>query len=138
MEPLDLTTRRPRKARDEVAGIVFLPRSIDKARAALPGGALGDYTIPGFTEMMLERFGITVDDFIAAVRNAKTDEDVAAWVKSHAVPGGVQAWVDYATNREIYNGNRAEAIADYPFLADHPELVYSLDFLDYQDEHGID
>ena len=67
MEPLDLTTRRPRKARDEVAGIVFLPRSIDKARASLPGGTLGEYTRPGFTATMLKHFGITVDAFIAAV-----------------------------------------------------------------------
>ncbi len=138
MESLDLTTSRPRKARDEVDGIVFLPRSIDKARALLPGGAIGDYTIPGFTATMLERFGISTDDFIAAVRDAATDGDVAAWVRSHAVPGGVQAWVDFATKREIYNGDRAEAIADYPWLADHPELVYSLDFLDYQEQHGID
>ena len=41
------------------------------------------------------------------------------------------------TRREIYNGDRAEAIADNPWLADHPELVYSIDFLDYVDEHGI-
>jgi hypothetical protein len=138
MEPLDLTTGRPRKARDEVAGVVFLPRSIDKARAMLPGGALGDYTIPGFTEAMLERFVITVDDFVAAVRDAAGDDEVAAWVKEHAVPGGVQSWIDFATKREIYKGDRAEAIADYPWLADHPELVYSLDFLDYQEAHGLD
>jgi hypothetical protein len=138
MTPLDLTTSRPRKARDAVAGIVFLPRSIDKARATLPGGRLGDYTIPGFTETMLKNCGITVDDFVAAVRDAATDDDVAAWVRSHATPGGVDAWIDFANNREIYNGDRAEAIADYPYLADHPELVYSLDFLDYQEAHGLD
>ncbi len=138
MEPLDLTASRPRKARAEAAGIVFLQSSIDKARAMLPGGALGDYTIPGFTEAMLNKFGISVDDFVAEVRTAASDDDVAAWVKSRAVPGGVQAWIDFATKREIYNGDRAEAVADYPWLAEHPELVYSLDFLDYQEEHGID
>ena len=138
MQPLDLSTARPRKARAAVDGIVFLPRSIDKARAMLPGGNIADYTIPGFTETMLENFGIGVDDFVAAVRDASTDDDVAAWVRAHAVPGGVDAWIAFATNREIYNGDRAEAIADYPYLADHPELVYSLDFLDYNEEHGLD
>jgi hypothetical protein len=137
MEPLDLTTSRPRKARDEVAGIVFLPRSIDKARASLPGGALGEYTIPGFTETMLKHFGITVNDFTAAVGDAANDDAVATWVKEHAVPGGVQSWIDFATNREIYNGDRADAINDFPWLADHPELVYTLDFLDYQEAHGL-
>lgn len=138
MTPLDLSTGRPRKARDSVAGIVFLPRSIDKARAVLPGGELGEYTIPGFTETMLKNFGVTVDDFVAAVRDAATDDDVAAWVRSHATPGGVDAWNEFANNREIYNGDRADAIKDYPYLADHPELVYSLDFLDYQEANGLD
>lgn len=138
MQPLDLSAARPRKARAEVDGIVFLPRSIDKARAMLPGGNLADYTIPGFTEKMLEDFGIGVDDFVAAVRDARTDDDVAAWVRQHAVPGGIDAWVTFANNREIYNGDRAEAIADHPYLAEHPELVYSLDFLDYNEEHGLD
>lgn len=138
MTSLDLTSARPRKARDAVDGIVFLPRSIDKARALLPGGAIGDYTIPGFTETMLKKFGVTVDDFVAAVRDAQSDDDVVAWVKAHATPGGIEAWNQFANNREIYNGDRAEAIADYPYLADHAELVYSLDFLDYQEANGLD
>ena len=53
MEPLDLSKAPPRRTRDEIAGVVFLPRSIDKFRAALPGGNLSGYTIEGFTEKML-------------------------------------------------------------------------------------
>ena len=108
MEPLDLRTNLPRRARAELDGITFLPRSIDKVRA--------------FTE---------------AVRGATSDADVAAYVRAHAKPGGIEAWNGFVTRREIYNGDRAEAIADNPWLADHPELVYSIDFLDYVDEHGI-
>ena len=99
-----------------------LPAALhDKARALLPGGAIGDYTIPGFTETMLEKFGVSVDDFVATVGDAKNDEDIVAWVRRYATPGGIEAWNQFANDREIYNGDRAEAIADYPYLADHPD-----------------
>jgi hypothetical protein len=137
MEPNDLRNSKPRRARDEAGGIVFLPRSIDKVRATLEGGHLGEYTIEGFTQMMLDQFGISVDDFTQAVRAAKTDDDVVAYVRAHAKPGGIEAWIDFATHREVYKGNRAEAIADHPWLAEHPEIVYSLDFLDYTEAHGL-
>ncbi|HWT06548.1 MAG TPA: DUF5069 domain-containing protein, partial [Xanthomonadales bacterium] len=67
MQPLDLTTAPPRAPRESLAGIVFLPRTIDKMRATLPGGALGAYNIPGFSEMMLEALGIELEAFRAAV-----------------------------------------------------------------------
>jgi len=137
MEPLDLRNALPRRARDEAGGIVFLPRSIDKIRATLDGGHIGEFTIEGFTAGMLGEFNISIADFTEAVRRAAGDDDVVAYVREHARPGGIQAWIDFATKREIYRGNRAEAIADHPWLADHPELVYSLDFLDYTDAHNL-
>jgi hypothetical protein len=60
MGPLDLRAAAPRAPRARLAGALFLPRSIDKVRATFPGGNLGDYAIEGFTEMMLEEFGITL------------------------------------------------------------------------------
>jgi hypothetical protein len=135
LEPLDLRSGRPRSARAELAGIVFLPRSIDKVRATLPGGEIGDFSVPGFTTTMLGRLGISLADFTEAVRGAETDEDVAAYVHAHAVPGGIQAWHDFALPREIYNGDRADAIVDYPYLANHPDVTMSLDFLDLQDDY---
>lgn len=137
MEPLDLQTNLPRRARAELDGITFLPRSIDKVRASLPGGNIHDFKVEGFTTKMLDELGISVADFTEAVRSATSDADVAAYVRAHAKPGGIEAWNGFVTRREIYNGDRAEAIADNPWLADHPELVYSIDFLDYVDEHGI-
>ncbi len=63
MEPLDLSQRHPRRTREELAGVVFLPRSIDKFRASLPGGNLSGYSIEGFTGRMLESLGIAPDAF---------------------------------------------------------------------------
>ncbi len=138
MEPLDLSQQHPRRTRDELAGIVFLPRSIDKFRASLPGGNLAGYTIEGFTGRMLESLGIKPDDLRDVVAAAKTDEDVAAYVREHAVAGGADAWNNYALNRELYLGNRVEAIEENPWLAEHPEITYSLDFLQYMEDNGLD
>jgi hypothetical protein len=138
MEPLDLSKARPRATRAELAGVTFLPRSIDKFRAALPGGNLAGYTIEGFTGRMLENLGIPLDAFQAAVAAAKTDEDVASYVRENAVPGGAEKWNSFALNREVYNGDRAEAVAEHPWLADHPEIVLSLDFLQYMEDNDLD
>lgn len=138
MEPLDLSTQRPRTTRAELAGVTFLPRSIDKFRAALPGGNLAGYTIDGFTSRMLENLGISVDAMQAAIAASASDDDIARFVHEHAVAGGAEAWNSYALNRELYLGNRTEAIAENPWLADHPEITKSLDFLQYIEDHDLD
>jgi len=47
MGPLDLTKQPPRSAREELDGIAYLPRAIDKIRAEFPGGNLGKYVVMG-------------------------------------------------------------------------------------------
>ncbi len=138
MEPLDLSKARPRATRAELAGVTFLPRSIDKFRAALPGGNLAGYSIEGFTGRMLKDLGIAPDAFQAAVAAAHTDDDVASYVREHAVAGGADTWNGFVLNRELYNGDRAEAIAENPWLAEHPEIRLSLDFLQYMEDNGLD
>ena len=138
MEPLDLSRDRPRATRAELAGVTFLPRSIDKFRASLAGGNLAGYTIEGFTSRMLKYLGIAPEALKAVVANAQTDEDVAQYVREHSVAGGAEAWNTYVLNRELYQGNRAEAIAENPWLAEHPEIQKSLDFLQYMEDNGLD
>jgi Domain of unknown function (DUF5069) len=133
VDALDLRKTPPRRPRAELAGVVFLPRSIDKIRATLPGGDLGAYTISGFTATMFDMLGIALEDVTAAVRSAASDDDVAAFVREHARPGGVDAWHTYVFAREPKNGNRAEATAAYPFLAERPDLRLSLDVLEEDD-----
>ncbi len=135
MDALDLTKAPPRAPRAELARILFLPRSIDKVRASLPGGKLGEYTIEGFTQTMLEALGISLADFTEAVRTAASDDEVAAFVTSHAKAGGVDVWHRYVTARQPRGGNREEAIAAYPFLAGRDDIGYSLDVLEEDDRH---
>lgn len=130
MEPLDLTKGPPRAPRAELDGIIFLPRSIDKARAYLPGGNRNGYNVPGVTGGMLERFGIAHDDFIAAVGSAASESDVVAFVRKHADQAKVDEWNAWVKTREP-RGNRdlPEVQAIYPWLKDKPELRLVLDIL---------
>jgi hypothetical protein len=138
MEPLDLSKGHPRATRAELSGIVFLPRSIDKFRASLPGGNLDGYTIEGFTTRMLEYLGIPAEALGVVVAEAKTEEDVASYVREHSLAGGAEAWNTYVLNRELYQGNRTEAIAENPWLAEHTEIKLSLDFLQYMEDNNLD
>lgn len=84
MKPLDLTKQPPRSPREKLAGIYFLPRTIDKMRALLPGGNIGSYKIDGMSTRMLSIIGISADDLQAEVARAASDDEVAAWVLEHS------------------------------------------------------
>jgi hypothetical protein len=133
MTPLDLTLGPPRRPRDELCGIIFLPRSIDKVRATLPGGNLGQYLIPGFTQMMLDTLGISLESFTAAVAKAQSDEDVAAFVRSNTMAQERTHWNDFISVRQPRGGNRIEAFESYPWLPAYPHLILALDVLEEDD-----
>ena len=133
MQPLDLTTAPPRSPREALAGIMFLPRTIDKVRATLPGGALGEYNIPGFSQMMLDALGIELDAFRAAVADAADDAAVAAFVTASTSPDRIEQWNALVRARLPRNGDRDAAHEAYPWLRDRPDLVLALDVLEEDD-----
>jgi hypothetical protein len=92
----------------------------------------------GFTGRMLELFGIAPQAFTAAVAAANTDDDVAAYIRDHPVADSAEAWNTNVLNRQIYHGDRAEAIAEHPWLAEHAEIQLSSDFLQYLEDNGLD
>jgi Domain of unknown function (DUF5069) len=129
MEPLDLTKQPPRAPRTELDGIIFLPRSIDKARAYLAGGNRNGYNIPGVTGGMLERFGISEDDFIAAVGAASTDADVAVFVRRSADQATLDEWNAFVKEREPRGDRNLPQVHEiYPWLKD-TDLRLVLDIL---------
>jgi hypothetical protein len=133
MQPLDLTTAPPRAPRESLAGVVFLPRTIDKVRATLPGGELGAYNIPGFSEMLLEALGIDAVAFTAVVADAAGDDDVARFVETSTSPERVAAWNAMILARLPRNGDRNAAYEAYPWLRERPDLVLALDVLEEDD-----
>ncbi len=137
MTPLRLTTQPPRAPRAELAGLIFLPRSIDKVRATLPGGEPGEYRIEGLTQALLDRLGITLDDFTQAVHAATSDDDVAAFVHARATTQACAAWNASVVTREPRGGNRAEALTFYPWLVERPDLTLVLDVLEEDDRQAF-
>jgi hypothetical protein len=129
MEPLDLTVAPPRLPRETVAGVVFLARSIDKARASLPGGNIGAYQLAFATTWMLDAFGKTVEGFVAAVAAAKSDDDVAAWLLAETAPNAVAEWNAHILQRKPRDGTREAALAVFPWLAEYPDMTLVVDIL---------
>lgn len=132
MEPLDLTKRPPRSPREQLDGLANLPRSIDKMRAHLPGGNPGAYAIPGFTAIMLETIGVTEDQFRQSVEEAKSDDDVAAWLRTHARTQEYHRYNDRMLNRRVADvrARDPERFAQrYPIAERHPEIEYMADLL---------
>jgi hypothetical protein len=89
MEPLDLTLAPPRSPYDELEHLVFLPRTIDKFRASLPGGNVGQYfavngAILGMSGYLLQCLGVTEDELRAKVASAKCDGCVVDWLKERS------------------------------------------------------
>jgi hypothetical protein len=77
MTPLDLTKSPPRSPREQLAGLVMLPRMIDIARAKLPGGAVGPYQIGrGMSGVVLKHFRLSAYEFVEMVGGANDDAAV--------------------------------------------------------------
>lgn len=138
MEPLDLSAYPPRPTRNTISGVMFLPRTIDKLRAELPGGSLNNYLTDydrGLTSYVLYKLGIPIDELRAVVRDAATESDVVAWL---------EARVDRSKSASI-NAKLTEMRVDAMQPADrdlmysrHPnvavgEHTYVLDVIDAED-----
>jgi hypothetical protein len=133
MDAMNLANQPPRKPRAELGGVIFLPRTIDKARAHQPGGDPGPYVLAGFSVKMFDMLGITQEAFIAAVASASTDDDVLAFVLEHTTPEKITAWNAWVSARQPRNGDRVAALEFYPWLGERPDLVFGLDVLEEDD-----
>jgi hypothetical protein len=119
----DLRDHPPRSSRDQLGGIYFLARTIDKTRAKIQG-TLGPYKIqPGISGYVFEWLGLTEEQFTDIVRNAKTDADVVAWIHANTDQAKYAGLNDMLINRAIRDDeHRAQVLPAYPILNDHPDL----------------
>jgi hypothetical protein len=66
---------------------MMLPRTIDKARALLPGGDPGDYSItPGLSAWLLGEAGLTEAEFLVLVHRAADEQEVARIIEERIEP----------------------------------------------------
>lgn len=90
MVPKDLRKVPPRRWSDELGGIRWLPRMIDKARAAI-GGTLGDY-LYGQSPMdrgLLRALGLNYREFTNIVRASNDSDDAVLHALKKEVPDGI-------------------------------------------------
>lgn len=136
MKPLDLTVSRPRPPREQLDGLMFLPRTIDKVRALLPGGKPGEYKLPGISEELFALCGIDEAAFTDAVARAESDADVVAWLRKRIDPTVRTQWDEVVLRRVIDDGNRERIAKRYPASTRNPQLVHLIDIIDADDrEH---
>ena len=142
MTPLDLRVQPPRATRETLLGFHLLPRTIDKLRAELPGGNLGNYLNhdTGFSAFIVRRLGLDMDEFREAVASAKEEADVVAWLEARIDPASATA-----LNTKLETFVVARMSADdqllvrkrHPVMAEHPDLSKILDILDAEDRHAF-
>jgi hypothetical protein len=95
MEAKDLRSGPPRRWSEQLGGIYWLPRLIDKARAAM-AGTLGDY-LYGQSPMdhgLLRELGLSHREFAVLVKNAGDDAGVLAALEARdpAALSRAKAW----------------------------------------------
>src|SRR5579884_4568167 len=106
LQAKDLRVTPPRRWSDELGGIRWLPRMIDKARAAMHG-TLGDY-LYGQSPMdrsLLRAMGLSYKDFTRIVRQSGGDDDRVLEALQEQSPDGLQLarrWSDALPRRRAF------------------------------------
>lgn len=140
MDALDLTRRPPRSPRLLLGDLdlLMIARTVDKLRATLPGGNLGEYRIDGFSSRLLEKLGITEDALRAVVARAKDDAEVAEWIRSNTDPSKYEA-LNVAFEELKVSGrlNDPEWMARYPHAAAVDPEMARIDFLALDDARSF-
>ena len=145
MIPLDLTKAPPRPASTVELPILFLARTIDKARAALPGGALGEYRIAAsetstLSILLLQRLGLTEPRFIDMVAQASCDNDIVQWIATNVRGSTVNDWNDWVSRLTIADcseAGRMSLFATNPSTRDLPFDTPVLLALDHEDDESL-
>jgi hypothetical protein len=132
MNSLDLTQRPPRSPRELLPGLdLFMAaRTVDKIRATLPGGNIGEYQITGFSSSLLNALGIAEGVLRKVIAEAESDEEVARWIREHSDSARypeVNAKLEGRTVGERLND--PEFLQRYPSARNLPPETSRLDHL---------
>ncbi len=88
---------------------LWLARVFDKARAAA-AGTIDDYIYPcPMDKGVMERWGITPQEFDEAIRTHTSDQAIRAWLASRAPADRVRAANDWLLNERKENLDRQDA-----------------------------
>ena len=99
----------PRRGRARQGEALWLWRVYDKARAAA-AGTIHDYIYPcPMDKGVFERWGVTPEEFSAAVIAHPSDEEIARWFSQRVSPEAVHAANDWLTKEKAANMDRQDA-----------------------------
>ncbi len=138
MTPLDLRENPPRGVRETILGCYFLPRTIDKLRAELPGGELGPFLNhdTGFSAYTVRRLGLDMNEFRDAVAAAPDEEAVIAWLAERIDPSAVpavNAKLETFVIERMSPEDQQLVRERHPVLDKRPELSRLLDIINADD-----
>ena len=138
MTPLDLRERPPRAARDSLLGFYLLARTIDKLRAELPGGDIGDYLNgdAGFSAYVVKGLGLDMDDFRDAVERAADENAVHTWLETRidlSLAPALNAKLETFVVQRMTPEDRVLIAERHPVMTKRPDLSKILDIIDAQD-----
>jgi Domain of unknown function (DUF5069) len=132
MDALDLTQGPPRGPRVLLANLnlVLMARTVDKLRATLPGGNLGEYQMRGFSSHLLKKLSIEEQALREVVARAGSDDDVASWVRENSDPSQYDAInAEYEALKIADLLDNVEWMARYPIAKTLPPEMKRLDML---------
>jgi hypothetical protein len=142
MQPLDLTQQPPRAPRAALLGVMFLPRTIDKLRAELPGGTMGPYMNHdrGFSAYVVRKLGVDMDELRAVVGNARDEAEVVAWLRERVDSDAVDETnrkLESFTSERMSPEDRALLAERHPVMRERPDLTSILDILAAEDARAF-
>ncbi|HZX67832.1 MAG TPA: DUF5069 domain-containing protein [Candidatus Elarobacter sp.] len=138
MQPLDLQFRPPRGPRERLAGLAFMPRTIDKLRAEMPGGSIAPYLNDsnGVSNYMCKRVGLDMEDLRAAVVQAADEDEVEVWLRARLDPAAVEEAnrkLETLTIERLTPETLALVKRNHPIMEQRPELVTFFEIFEADD-----
>jgi hypothetical protein len=138
MQPLDLQFRPPRAPREKLAGLCFMPRTLDKLRAEMPGGNLGPYLNDriGVSTYMCKRVGLDMEELRAIVIAADDEDEVEVWLGARLDPTVVEEAnrkLEALNIERLSPENLAMVKEHHPIMASRPDLITYFDIFDADD-----
>lgn len=142
MTPLDLRKHPPRGPREMMLGFYLLPRTVDKLRAELPGGNLGEYLNhdTGFSAYVVRRLGLDMNEFRRVVASAPNEGMVVDWLAARVdttVAAALNAKLETFVLERMSSDDQVLVRQRHPVMEIRSELSKILDILEAEDERAF-
>ena len=138
-------TTLPRSARDEIGGVIYLPRLCDKVRLIHAGTLHPDFHGNlglGLDLWVCHFLGVAYEDLKAQILAGATDEDAFAWARDNGItrPDYELAWfTSYITNRGLRDDmsqRLAERKKEDP-KTDRDDIITFMDYIEVDEGRSL-